>query len=134
MTINSRDIRDQVTASLPGYEGDYDIDEIVADLIQEFGRRNIDDMPTDRYWAIVAKHDSTPAAVIVDEPVAAQPARPAAVVAVVNPAWWYFAAALVATVLIVTGVEHGYFVPVIRFFVATYHAIGHALTAILHTL
>lgn len=131
MTINSRDIKDQVIEALAGDEDDYDLDEIVADLIQRFGRVHVGTMPSREFWDIVADHDISPA--FPGDPVVTQPTRPAAV-AVVNPVWWYFAAGLVATVLIVTGVEHGYFVPVVRFFVATYHAIGHALTAILHTL
>lgn len=52
----------------------------------------------------------------------------------INPIWFYFAAGLVATVLIVTGVETGAIEPIGRFFVAVYQHIAGYFRTVLHAL
>ncbi|MFE5332581.1 hypothetical protein ACFRCG_40005 [Embleya sp. NPDC056575] len=56
MTITSRDVTNQVTRSLDGREDDYDVDAIVADIIEAHGAVDIDTIDSDAYWATVAEH------------------------------------------------------------------------------
>jgi hypothetical protein len=51
-----------------------------------------------------------------------------------NPAWLYFAVGLVATVLVVLGVEAGYFAVVVDFFVAVWRTVDGWFAAIAHAL
>jgi hypothetical protein len=48
----------QVSLTLGDHTGDYDIDAVVEDLVQEHGPiENIDAVPNDVYWETVRKHD-----------------------------------------------------------------------------
>lgn len=58
-TITDQDIAYQVSTSLDGFIDDYNIDDIVRDIIDTYGRVNIDDIDSDEYWAIVERHDTT---------------------------------------------------------------------------
>lgn len=67
--ITDRDMREQVKSSLTSEVGDFDVNAIVDDLQDAYGTVHIDEIPSERYWEIVEKHDKHRDAL----PVAANP-------------------------------------------------------------
>lgn len=57
MRIASHILKDQVQEALGMGGGTYDIDGIVAEIVGRFGRVDIDSVPSEEYWGIVARHD-----------------------------------------------------------------------------
>jgi hypothetical protein len=57
--ITDRDIREQVGVSLQEFGGDFDIDGIVDEIQRTYGRVNIDEIESQAYWALVARHDTS---------------------------------------------------------------------------
>jgi hypothetical protein len=55
--VNFVDIENQVRASLPGIDDQYDIPKITAEIIDRFGLVDIDTVEASAYWDIVARHD-----------------------------------------------------------------------------
>lgn len=57
-TITPADIRFQVDQALDAgeYADAFDRDEIVRDIIREYGLVDTDEIPHDAFWAIVARH------------------------------------------------------------------------------
>lgn len=55
--ITDRSIADQVGVSLGEHGGDFDVAAIVREIIAMYGLVDIDEIPTDRYWAIVERHE-----------------------------------------------------------------------------
>lgn len=58
-TITDRDMREQVTTALGFEDGDFDVPAIVDALQLAYGTVDIDDIPSDDFWAIVQKHDKS---------------------------------------------------------------------------
>lgn len=60
-TMKAQDLAYAVSQTLGDHIKDCDIDAIVADIFERYGRDipNIDAVPTDEYWQIVEKHDKT---------------------------------------------------------------------------
>lgn len=56
MTFTSRDLRDQIVTATDASDGEYDVDAIVEDIIEQHGAVDIDTLDTDDFWAIVGKH------------------------------------------------------------------------------
>lgn len=56
-TITDQDMRDQVTEALGGDTGDYDVNYIVEKIQQEWGTANINAVPEQLFWDIVADGD-----------------------------------------------------------------------------
>ena len=56
MTITDRDIATQVTESLTDHADSHDVDGIVRDIIDRYGRVNIDTIDHDDYWTLVETH------------------------------------------------------------------------------
>jgi hypothetical protein len=56
-TITADDITRQVIESMAGFEDDYDIEGIVSEIISEHGLIDIDAIPDQPYWDMVARHD-----------------------------------------------------------------------------
>ncbi len=61
MSASTDDLRYQVRTTLDGDpNGNFDVAAIVSDLTREFGPLDsIDSVPSDAYWATVARHDLT---------------------------------------------------------------------------
>lgn len=58
--MNRSDIAYAVGITLGDHIDDYDLDAIVADIIDSHGYvAGIDDIPTTEYWEIVERHDTT---------------------------------------------------------------------------
>lgn len=55
--ITDRDMRDQVTAALGSDVRDFDVPALVDDLIDRWGVCDIDDIPAEPFWRVVAEHD-----------------------------------------------------------------------------
>lgn len=55
-TITDRDIAAQVTQSLTEHVDGYNVDGIVRDIIDRYGRVYIDTIDDDQYWALVEQH------------------------------------------------------------------------------
>lgn len=57
---STRDIADQVRTTLGDHPEDFDVDAIVEEIGDTYGRdiASIDVIPSDEYWAIVEKHDT----------------------------------------------------------------------------
>jgi hypothetical protein len=56
------DVRHDVDRALqgsPGYPADYDVDGIVAEIIERVGVAGYADLPHDEFWQIVARFDRT---------------------------------------------------------------------------
>jgi len=54
--VTDADLRTQVEHAL-GFDADeYNVPAIVDDIQHEFGTMNIDTIPADRFWGIVANH------------------------------------------------------------------------------
>lgn len=57
MTFTARDLRNQVvTATRDGADGEYDVDAIVAEIIEQRGAVDIETIDTDEFWDLVGKH------------------------------------------------------------------------------
>lgn len=59
MTITDHDMRTAVIETLAGTAGDYDIRGIVDEIQRVYGTVDIDAVPSEAYWEIVARHDFT---------------------------------------------------------------------------
>jgi len=55
--IADQDIKEQVERALGTSVGDYDTDAIAGEIMRNYGRVDIDDIPSDEFWEIVACHD-----------------------------------------------------------------------------
>lgn len=58
--MDTQTITDQVTATLGDSAGDFDVEAIVEEIGDRFGRdtvRTVDDVPSEAYWDIVRKHE-----------------------------------------------------------------------------
>lgn len=53
MTYTDRDMIEDVTRSLDGWEGGYDVQGIVDDLQQRYGTVDPGEVPAEAYWEIV---------------------------------------------------------------------------------
>ena len=53
MTTTDRDMHAQVMEALDDYGSDFDTRAIVRDLIERFGRVDVDSTPPDAFWRIV---------------------------------------------------------------------------------
>lgn len=58
MTITSTDITAQVTMALTDVADEYSIPAIVAGIIDQHGRIDIDDIEPAAFWAIVESHEA----------------------------------------------------------------------------
>lgn len=56
MTFTSSDLRDQVVTATDASDGEYDVNAIVAEIVEKHGAVDIDTLDTDEFWAIVGKH------------------------------------------------------------------------------
>ncbi|MCT2591162.1 hypothetical protein LHJ74_14805 [Streptomyces sp. N2-109] len=56
MTITRSDVRHQVATATDASEGTYDVDAIVAEIIDQHGAVDIDTLDHDEFWATVGKH------------------------------------------------------------------------------
>ncbi|PWG13877.1 hypothetical protein DF268_08370 [Streptomyces sp. V2] len=56
MTFTSRDLRDQIITATDASDGEYNIDAILDEIIEEHGAVDIDTLDTGEFWAIVGKH------------------------------------------------------------------------------
>lgn len=56
MTFTSSDLRDQVTRATEASDGEYDVDAIVAEIIERHGAVPVDDIETGEFWEIVGRH------------------------------------------------------------------------------
>jgi hypothetical protein len=60
MTITDRDLRNQIQEVIDAGEGDsIDVDGVYDEIHRAHGLVNLDDVDTDEFWTIVAKHDTT---------------------------------------------------------------------------
>lgn len=57
MTFTSNDLRDQVRTATNSSDGQYDVDAIVADIIERHGAVDVDTLDSDEFWAIVGNHE-----------------------------------------------------------------------------
>ncbi|MFB4280873.1 hypothetical protein ACBJ59_36675 [Nonomuraea sp. MTCD27] len=59
--MNKQDIAYAVSLTLDGHADDFDINAVVEEIGDTYGWdiKSIDDIPSDEYWAIVEKHDTT---------------------------------------------------------------------------
>jgi hypothetical protein len=59
--ITDRDIREQVARSIDGADEseNFDVEAITDEIRSTYGLVDIDAIPAEEYWAIVAKHDRT---------------------------------------------------------------------------
>jgi hypothetical protein len=57
---NTGDIPSQVTATLGDHPADFDVDGIVEEIGDTYGRDldNIDSIPSEKYWEIVRRHET----------------------------------------------------------------------------
>lgn len=55
--ITDQDMRAQVVTTLAGRDDDYDVVQLVDALITAYGVCDVDDIPSDAYWATVARFD-----------------------------------------------------------------------------
>lgn len=56
-TFTDRDMRDQLMRALDGDARDFDVPRLLDDLIERFGVCDIDDIPSESFWRVVAAHD-----------------------------------------------------------------------------
>jgi hypothetical protein len=54
--ITDRDIAVAVTAALGEHAADHDIDGIVRDIIDRYGRVDVETIDHDEFWSLVEKH------------------------------------------------------------------------------
>ncbi len=56
--ITKRNIRDQVALAVDATEmlAEVDVDAITAEIVQRYGRVNINNIPEDLFWGMVADH------------------------------------------------------------------------------
>lgn len=63
MSVTLEDLRDQIAASITANGDEFangiDVDAVAEEIHDSYGSVAIDDIDTDEYWAIVAKHDAT---------------------------------------------------------------------------
>jgi hypothetical protein len=58
--MTTEDLKHQVSTTLGDHPEDFEIGAIVQEIVQEFGPiGSIDAVPSERYWAIVERHDVT---------------------------------------------------------------------------
>ena len=64
MTITDRDMAEQLDQTLDaGYGGeDFDRPAIIRELMETYGRVDLDSIPHDDFWTVVQKHDIGPEA------------------------------------------------------------------------
>jgi hypothetical protein len=65
MTFTSHDLRDQVVTATDASDGTYDVDAIVAEIVDRHGAVPVASLEHDEFWAIVAKHAVDPEAVMI---------------------------------------------------------------------
>lgn len=63
-TVSDRDMARQIDLALADYASGFDIEAIVRDLIDRFGRVHVSEVPSGVFWDIVAKHSHAPEGVI----------------------------------------------------------------------
>lgn len=59
-SMDTQTLVDEVTTTLGDSADDFDVDAIVEEIGDTYGRdkvRGVDDVPSDEYWAIVRKHE-----------------------------------------------------------------------------
>jgi hypothetical protein len=56
VTYTRWDLENQVEDALGDSVGDFDMDGIVDDIVAEYGRVHIDDVPINVFWAIAERH------------------------------------------------------------------------------
>lgn len=56
MTFTSRDLRDEVVRACDASDGTYDVDAIVAEILERYDARSVDSLPTEEFWEIVGSH------------------------------------------------------------------------------
>src|SRR5882757_4701442 len=54
--MNLRDMTDAIATALSDHGEDYDLDALIDDLHTRYGIVPIDDIPTDEFWEIAARH------------------------------------------------------------------------------
>ena len=59
MTTTDRDMHVQVLEALNDYGSDFDTRAIVRDLIERFGRADVDSTPPETFWATVRRWERT---------------------------------------------------------------------------
>jgi hypothetical protein len=57
--ITATDITYQVRQATDASEGTYDVDAIVAEIVQTYGRVDVDTIDHDEFWTIVLRHAVT---------------------------------------------------------------------------
>jgi hypothetical protein len=56
MTFTDRDLRNQINTATNASDGTYDVDAILADIIERHGVVDIDTLDSDEFWSIVGAH------------------------------------------------------------------------------
>ena len=56
MTFTSSDLRDQVVTATDASDGEYDVEAIVAEIIERHGAVPVDDIEPGEFWEIVGRH------------------------------------------------------------------------------
>lgn len=60
MATTDRTMKEQVGVALQEYVGDYNIDDIVDDLIREHGGAcDIDNINGEEFWTVIKRHDKS---------------------------------------------------------------------------
>lgn len=66
MSVTSGDVRAQVERLLGEQDGTYDVDAVTAGIVARWGLVDVDDVPAEELWALVAEHDLGEALVELD--------------------------------------------------------------------
>lgn len=70
MTFTASNLRDQIVRATDASDGEYDIDAIAEEILQQHGAVDIETLDTAEFWAIVGKHaadeNTPPATVTID--------------------------------------------------------------------
>lgn len=56
MTFTDRDLRDQILTATHASDGTYDVDAILAEIIEKHGAVDVEGIDTGEFWTIVGKH------------------------------------------------------------------------------
>jgi hypothetical protein len=56
MTFTSRDLHDQVTRATDASDGEYNVDAIVEEIVQQHGAVDIETLDSGEFWTVVGKH------------------------------------------------------------------------------
>lgn len=56
MTFTSRDLRDQIVIATDASDGQYDVDAITEEILEEHGAVDIETLDADEFWSVVGKH------------------------------------------------------------------------------